>query len=138
MRTSPSFAGFPGGKRARCGWGALPSKLNAPPLWGEAVDGVNITFPRKFELLHACVSARERGARTENNRASLNFFTVVFYGRRNFCCKTTQFYVTPCECLTAELPSVRHALQSGATMCNSLGLNYESPALTAELQARCS
>jgi hypothetical protein len=38
----------------------------------------------------------------------------------------------------AELPSVGNAVQSSEMMRNSLGLNYESPALTAELQARIS
>ncbi len=38
----------------------------------------------------------------------------------------------------AELPSVDNAVQSIEMMRNSLGLNYESPALTAELQARIS
>jgi hypothetical protein len=38
----------------------------------------------------------------------------------------------------AELPSVDNAVQSSEMMRNSLGLNYESPALTAELQARIS
>jgi hypothetical protein len=37
-----------------------------------------------------------------------------------------------------DLPSGSNGMQSGETMRNSLGLNYESPALTAELQARCS
>ena len=35
-----------------------------------------------------------------------------------------------------ESPSVSNAMQSSETLRNSLGLNYESPALTAELQAR--
>jgi hypothetical protein len=34
-----------------------------------------------------------------------------------------------------ELPRVSNVVQSGETLRNSLGLNYESPALTAELQA---
>ena len=34
------------------------------------------------------------------------------------------------------MPSIRNAMQRCETMRNSLGLNYESPALTAELQAR--
>ena len=35
-----------------------------------------------------------------------------------------------------ELPGVSNDMQSSETLRNSLGLNYESPALTAELQAR--
>jgi len=38
--------------------------------------------------------------------------------------------------LNYALPSVGNAVQSSETLRNSLGLNYESPALTAELQAR--
>ena len=35
-----------------------------------------------------------------------------------------------------ELPSVSNNMQSSEPLRNSLGLTYESPALTAELQAR--
>jgi hypothetical protein len=35
-----------------------------------------------------------------------------------------------------ELPSGSNAVQYSENVCNSLVLNYESPALTAELQAR--
>ena len=35
-----------------------------------------------------------------------------------------------------EIPSIRNDLQRCENLRNSLGLNYESPALTAELQAR--
>jgi hypothetical protein len=35
----------------------------------------------------------------------------------------------------AETPSIRNDLQRCENLRNSLGLNYESPALTAELQA---
>jgi hypothetical protein len=35
-----------------------------------------------------------------------------------------------------ETPSVGNGVQSCETTRNSLGLNYESPALTAELQAQ--
>jgi hypothetical protein len=34
-----------------------------------------------------------------------------------------------------QVPSVRNDMQSSEALRNSLGLNYESPALTAELQA---
>jgi hypothetical protein len=37
-----------------------------------------------------------------------------------------------------ELPSISNNTQSSETLRNSLVLNYESPALTAELQARIS
>jgi hypothetical protein len=39
------------------------------------------------------------------------FFTVVFYGLKIFCCKTVQLCVTPCECGMAGLPSIRDAAQ---------------------------
>jgi hypothetical protein len=68
--------------------------------------------------------------------ATLNFFTVVFYGLTILFCKTTQLCVTLCERYWSRLPSVRNDVQrSEKTRKNSL-LNYESPALTAELQAR--
>jgi hypothetical protein len=38
--------------------------------------------------------------------------------------------------LNYESPSISNAMQSSETLRNSLGLNYESPALTAELQAQ--
>ena len=62
-------------------------------------------------------------------------FYGLFYGRAKFWCKTAQFYATPCECELGETPSIRNGVQSYENLRNSLGLNYESPALTAELQA---
>jgi hypothetical protein len=35
-------------------------------------------------------------------------------------------------------PYEKHAMQRNENLRNSLGLNYESPALTAELQAQCA
>jgi hypothetical protein len=64
------------------------------------------------------------------------FFTVVFYGLGNFGCKTAQFCVTQRECRMAELPSVRDDVQRSENERKNSFLNYESPALTAELQAR--
>jgi len=63
-------------------------------------------------------------------------FTVVFYGLRNLGCKTPQLCVTQCECLATETPSVRTTAQAGENERKNSFLNYESPALTAELQAR--
>ena len=65
-----------------------------------------------------------------------NFSTVYFYGRAKFWCKTVQFHATPCECELGESPSIRNTVQRSESARNSLGSNYESPALTAELQAR--
>jgi hypothetical protein len=42
-----------------------------------------------------------------------NFFTVVFYGLKSFCCKSAQFCVMPCECLSTETPSICDDAQSG-------------------------
>ena len=67
---------------------------------------------------------------------SAEIFHGRFYGRTNFWCKTAQFWATQRERLMAELPGVGNAVESSEMMRNSLGLNYESPALTAELQAR--
>ena len=63
-------------------------------------------------------------------------FTVVFYGVKKFCCKTPQLCVTQCECLATETPSVRNGAQACENTRKKFSLNYESPALTAELQAR--
>jgi len=38
-------------------------------------------------------------------------FTVVFYGVRNFCCKTTQSCATQRQSKMAEIPSVRNDVQ---------------------------
>jgi hypothetical protein len=65
-----------------------------------------------------------------------SIFYGLFYGRAKFCCKTAQFTATLCECWVAEIPSVRNAVQHCANQRERLSSNYESPALTAELQAR--
>jgi hypothetical protein len=49
-----------------------------------------------------------------------------------------QFCATRRKCEMAETPSVCHAVQSGGMTRKNSVLNYESPALTAELQARIS
>jgi hypothetical protein len=64
------------------------------------------------------------------------FFYGLFYGREKFCCKTVQFTATLCECWIAERPSVRNAVLHCENERKNSFLNYESPALTAELQAR--
>jgi len=46
-----------------------------------------------------------------------------------------QFSATLCECRLAESPSVSNAVQRSENPCKNSFLNYESPALTAELQA---
>ena len=63
-------------------------------------------------------------------------FTVVFYGLRIFGCKTAQLNGTQREWLTTETPSIRDAVQGSENVHKKSFLNYESPALTAELQAR--
>jgi hypothetical protein len=44
----PFVRGFPNGKRARCGWGALPSELDALALCRAHPDSVNITSSRNL------------------------------------------------------------------------------------------
>jgi hypothetical protein len=63
-------------------------------------------------------------------------FTVVFYGVRIFGCKTAHLSGTQREWLTTETPSIRDAVQASENSRKNSLLNYESPALTAELQAR--
>jgi hypothetical protein len=65
-------------------------------------------------------------------------FTVVFYGLKIFRGKTAQFYATRCESEIARTPSVRNSAQTAENARKNSVLNYESPALTAELQARIS
>ena len=65
-------------------------------------------------------------------------FTVVFYGLGNFGCRSAQFYVTQRQSETVEhLASsiLRNAVKNRR---KKSFLNYESPALTAELQASCA
>jgi hypothetical protein len=59
----------------------------------------------------------------------------VFYGLNNFRCKTARLCVTRCEWGMNELLSVSNDAQSSENMRKNSFLNYESPALTAELQA---
>jgi hypothetical protein len=70
-----------------------------------------------------------RGLRAES-------FTVVFYGLKIFCCKMAQLCVTRRKYCTAETPSVSDTAQRSENTRKNSFLNYESPALTAELQAR--
>jgi hypothetical protein len=70
---------------------------------------------------------RARGARS---------FTVVFYGVKILRRKTAQFCATHRKSEIAETPSVRNKLQRSENLRKNSLLNYESPALTAELQAR--
>ena len=64
------------------------------------------------------------------------FFYGLFYGRAKFRCKTAQFCATRCKCRIAKMPSVRNAVRHCEKLRKNTFLNYESPALTAELQAR--
>jgi len=63
-------------------------------------------------------------------------FTVGFYGLRIFGCKTLQLCASRCEWHCSRLPSNRNAVQQSENARKNSVLNYESPALTAELQAR--
>ena len=64
------------------------------------------------------------------------FFYGPFYGRAKFCCKTAQRTATLRECRIAETPSVRNAVRDCEKLRKNVFSNYESPALTAELQAQ--
>ena len=77
----------------------------------------------------------ERLIQEAPDKTNERFFYGLFYGRVKYCCKTVQFYVTLCKHRIAGLPSVSNDMQCSETLRNSLGLNYDSPALTAELQA---
>jgi hypothetical protein len=71
-------------------------------------------------------------------REATELFTVVFYGSAIFGCKTAQFCATRRESDMAETPSFRNGAQAGENERKKALLNYESPALTAELQAHLS
>jgi len=64
-------------------------------------------------------------------RSNEHYFHGRFYGLRNFCCKTAQFCATRRESEMAETPSVSDAAQNSETMCNSLGVNKKSVALSS-------
>jgi len=57
-----------------------------------------------------------------------------FYGLQYFQRKITQFCPSTANA-EWRIPAGSNDMQSSETLRNSLGLNYESPALTAELQA---
>ena len=77
----------------------------------------------------------------------------IFYGQMKFCCKTAHFCDAHCKLTLLgvpikstlrnalrkrnyELPPVSNDMQSSATMRNSLGLNYNSAALS-QLSDQC-
>jgi hypothetical protein len=62
-------------------------------------------------------------------------FTVVFYGSKTFCCKPAQFCAMRCKPHSLGLPMIRNTVQRSENPRKNSLLNYESPALTAELQA---
>jgi hypothetical protein len=62
--------------------------------------------------------------------------TVVFYGPRDFERKTMQSCARQREDWIPEMPSFCNAAQAGEKQRKNSLLNYESPALTAELQAQ--
>src|SRR4030095_430879 len=68
-------------------------------------------------------------------RNTAKLFYGLFYGRAKFRCKSAQVSATLCECWIAEIPSVRNAVRRCGNERKRRFLNYESPALTAELQA---
>jgi hypothetical protein len=63
-------------------------------------------------------------------------FTVVFYGPKSFCRKFARFVAMPCKSNSLGSPIIRNAVQRCENTRKISFLNYESPALTAELQAR--
>jgi len=60
----------------------------------------------------------------------------MFYDLKTFRCKTPHLSVKQREWLTTETPSVSIAVQRSENTRKNSFLNYESPALTAELQAQ--
>jgi hypothetical protein len=64
-----------------------------------------------------------------HSEKSAEFFTVVFYGRAKFRCKSAQFSATRRESEMAETPSVGNAAQPGEKERKNSFLNYEFPTL---------
>ena len=61
-------------------------------------------------------------------------FTVLFYGRKNFGCKTAQLCAMRRESEMTETPSVRNPLQRGENPRKNSFLNLRVPCSNAELQ----
>ena len=104
-----------------------------------ADDGIRTHTPLSRErilspLLPALLSRVACYQRETPNRVGRKFHGL-FYGRAEFCCKTAQCCVTRCKYRIAEIPSVRNAVRRCENKRKRPFLNYECPALTAELQA---
>jgi hypothetical protein len=59
-------------------------------------------------------------------RRTLRIFHGLFYGLRNFCCKTVQFFATRRESEMVELPSASNGVQHGENQRKKSFLNYKS------------
>jgi hypothetical protein len=81
-------------------------------------------------------SNQRRSIPAQRFNGPAEFFTVVFYGLKTFSRKAAQFCATRCEYRILGIPSVCDAMQRSENARRNPFLNYESPALTAELQAR--
>jgi hypothetical protein len=122
------------------GVGARPSEnagaeleKNAPGFSGHTEllsKSENESAQKQFSPMMAPSPLRSRV------RAREGSFTDVFYGLRILGCKTTQFCARPRKSEIAETPNVRNGAQAPENARKNSPLNYESPALTAELQAR--
>ena len=107
-----------------------------PRDWKHMVNARAVT--RNVCALNPHCSAADwtRNTRARRNRANLSQmlrvtrvrmaakrFHGLFYGLRNFCCKTAQCCATPCESEMAKTPSIRNTVQHSENVRNSLGLN---------------
>jgi hypothetical protein len=59
-------------------------------------------------------------------------FTVVFYGAKDFCCKTAQFCAMRCKPHSLGLPMIRNTVQRSENRRKNSILNYKSAARPAE------
>src|SRR5215471_4576900 len=68
-------------------------------------------FWRRFR--RSRLSVPERVTRTRAREDRVLAFTVIFYGLKDFCCKTAQFCATQRESDFPETPSVSNGAQTG-------------------------
>ena len=91
---------------------------------------------RPFDQQHVGLRGCELNLLRLLPRAREARFSRSFLRSAPFRCKTVQLCETPYERRTTKLPGVSNDMQSSETLRNSLGLNYETAALPAELRRR--
>jgi hypothetical protein len=86
-------------------------RLVAPRNHLQSTDAINIVIFPRSDLTPA------------------EFFTVVFYGLKTFCCKAAQICATRWESWMTEMPSIGNDVQCSESTRKNSFLNYKSAAL---------